>query len=183
MKISVRDMSLVALFAALMVVGAYLKIPFPLVPLTFQPFFCAFAGILLGARLGLLSQLVYIFMGLVGLPVFTGGGGITYVVKPSFGYIIGFAAGAYIIGKLSEKLKTGNFLGKIAALSAGLLAIYAIGVPYTYIIIRFYMNKPDAAIVWSSIVPFFTKDLMLFVIIAAVSEKILPVVKNSRIRA
>ncbi len=179
MKINVRDMTLVALFAALMVVGAYLKIPLPWVSLTFQPFFCAFAGILLGARLGFLSQLVYIAMGLVGLPVFTQGGGLLYVLKPSFGYLIGFAAGAYIIGKISETLGRVNVVNSAAALISGLVVIYAIGVPYTYLILRFYMHKPDVAIVGATLVPLFIKDLVLFLLIAAVSSSIVPRVRRS----
>jgi biotin transport system substrate-specific component len=180
MKVNVRDMTLVALFAALMVVGAYVRIPLPMVPVTFQPFFCAFAGILLGARLGLLSQLVYIAMGLLGLPVFSGGGGVTYIFKPTFGYILGFAAAAYVIGKISEKLKKSDVFSNLAALITGLIVIYAVGVPYTYVILKFYLNQPGARIVWSSVVPFLVKDFLLFVLIALTAVKIVPAVRYSR---
>lgn len=180
MKISTREMILVALFSALMVVGAYIRIPFPLVPLTFQPFFCAFAGILLGSRLGLLSQVIYIVMGLIGLPVFSNGGGIAYIFKPSFGYILGFAIGAYTIGKISEKIKTESLFRRVIALTAGLLVMYGAGIPYTYLILKYYMQKPDVAIIWSSIIPFIVKDFGLFIVIAVVSNKVIPLVRQSQ---
>lgn len=62
------------------------------------------AGSLLGSRNGFQSQLVYIGVGLVGLPVFTQGGGITYVLQPTFGYLIGFALAAFIIGFIIERI-------------------------------------------------------------------------------
>ena len=105
MKINTRDLILVSLFTALMVVGAFIKIPFPLLPITLQPFFCAFAGLILGSRLGALSQIIYVVMGLVGLPVFTQGGGLIYVFVPSFGFLLGFILGAYVIGRISENFK------------------------------------------------------------------------------
>ena len=66
-----RALILTALFAALTAVGAFLRIPFPIAPITLQVFFTAMAGVLLGPRYGALSQLVYVVLGLIGLPVFT----------------------------------------------------------------------------------------------------------------
>lgn len=178
MKINTREMIIVSLFCALMTIGAYLKIPFPIVPITLQPFFCAFAGILLGSRLGFLSQIVYIIMGLIGLPVFTSGGGITYIFKPSFGYILGFAFGAYVIGFISERIKKQNPLKRLATLTAGLIVMYAFGIPYTFIIMKFYLKSPEAAIVWSSIIPFIIKDFILFIIIAGSANKVTPILRK-----
>jgi len=104
-----RDLILVALFAALTAVGAFIKIPIPYVPFTLQYFFCALAGIILGSKLGALSQIIYVAVGLVGAPVFTDGGGITYIFKPTFGYLIGFIVAAYVIGKIREKNYWVNF--------------------------------------------------------------------------
>lgn len=80
----IRDLILVAMFAALTAIGAFIKIPIPYVPFTLQFLFCAFAGMILGARLGALSQIIYVAIGLAGIPVFTEGGGIGYVFKPTF---------------------------------------------------------------------------------------------------
>ena len=105
-----RQMILIALFAALTGIGAFIKIPTPLVPYTLQYLFCAYAGIFLGSKDGLYSQLLYISIGLVGFPIFASGGGPAYVLQPTFGYLMGFAAGAYVIGLLIKKLKNMSFV-------------------------------------------------------------------------
>ena len=84
-KISTKNLILIGLFAALIVAGAFIKIPIPYVPFTLQFLFILFAGMLLGKRLGLLSQVVYLLIGLTGAPVFTNGGGPGYVLQPTFG--------------------------------------------------------------------------------------------------
>ena len=71
MRLKTKDMILIALFAALTAIGAFIKIPTPLVPFTLQYLFCAYSGILLGAKHGLYSQLLYLGVGLMGFPVFT----------------------------------------------------------------------------------------------------------------
>ena len=109
-----RQMILIALFAALTGIGAFIKIPTPLVPYTLQYLFCAYAGIFLGSKDGLYSQLLYISIGLVGFPIFASGGGPAYVLQPTFGYLMGFAAGAYVIGLLIKKLK--NIRNRITGL-------------------------------------------------------------------
>jgi biotin transport system substrate-specific component len=72
-QISLRGMVYASLFGALTAVGAYIIIPLPPVPITMQTLFPGLAGMLLGARLGALSQVVYLFLGILGLPVFAGG--------------------------------------------------------------------------------------------------------------
>ena len=64
------------LFTALIAVGAFIKIPIPVVPFTLQYLFTMLAGLLLGSRLGTLSVLSYMLLGLAGLPIFSEGGGI-----------------------------------------------------------------------------------------------------------
>ena len=87
-----------------------------------------------------MSQLVYIFTGLVGFPIFTKGGGIHYVLQPTFGYLIGFAVGAYVIGKIIENREktVKNFL---LANSVGLIVFYIFGSIYLYLIMNFYLGK------------------------------------------
>lgn len=91
------------MFAVLITVGAYIKVPVPVVPFTLQLLFTTLAGLLLGSRLGATSVVLYIVMGLAGLPVFATGGGLGYVLEPSFGYLVGFAAAAWVTGRIAEK--------------------------------------------------------------------------------
>ncbi|MFQ9695527.1 MAG: biotin transporter BioY [Zhenhengia sp.] len=127
-----RAITLCGLFAALTAIGAFIKIPLPppLVPFTLQFLFCALAGVLLGSKMGALSQLIYVLVGLVGIPVFTEGGGLHYVVKPTFGYLIGFVLGAYVIGLCVEKVKEINFKHLFIASLIGLVVVYVLGVVY-----------------------------------------------------
>jgi len=87
-KLSTKDIAQIALFAALTAVGAFIRVPLPIVPFTLQTFFVALSGALLGARRGMLAQLLYVAIGLLGVPIFTKGGGIGYVFQPSFGYLV-----------------------------------------------------------------------------------------------
>ena len=95
------DLALCALFVALIAMGAFLRVPVPLVPFTLQYLFTALAGLLLGAKKGCAAVCAYILLGLLGFPVFAQGGGIGYIFEPSFGYLIGFALGAYATGKVA----------------------------------------------------------------------------------
>ena len=143
-----------ALFAALTAIGAFIKIPLPPVPVSLQTFFVILSGLLLGARYGTLSQLLYIFIGLAGIPVFVEGGGILYILKPTFGYLIGFIFCAFAIGTIVHKndkqltlqralynLKNVSANRIAFACATGLLFIYLPGVSYLYLISRFYLEN------------------------------------------
>ena len=93
-------MALIALCAALTAAGAFIKIPLWPVAITLQTFFVILSGIILGPRDGALSQLAYLIVGLLGLPVFSGGGGLAYLMQPSFGYLIGFVIAPLAVGSL-----------------------------------------------------------------------------------
>ena len=89
---------LTALFTALTAVGAFIKIPVGPTPISAQLLFIALAGMILGPYWGALSQVLYVALGLAGLPIFTGGGGISYIYSPSFGFLLGFIFVPVIIG-------------------------------------------------------------------------------------
>lgn len=137
MKLSIKQIILVGLFAALTAVGAFIQIPLLTVPVTLQFMFTGLSGVMLGGKLGALSQLIYVAIGLFGLPVFAGGiGGIGSIIKPSFGYLIGFILAAYIIGRITEGNKRVGFSKLFIAAIVGILVTYAIGVPYLYLIVK-----------------------------------------------
>lgn len=138
------SMILCALFAALITVGAFIRIPMPALAFTLQTLFVVLAGMLLGPVRGMAAVGIYILMGLIGLPVFTMGGGLDSVLKPSFGFIIGFIFAAWISGRLCAGSSPGRARLIIAA-CAGMLAVYAVGLPYYYIICRYYLGTPVGA--------------------------------------
>lgn len=183
-QFNTKTLILCGLFAALTAIGAFIKIPLPppLVPFTLQFLFCALAGVLLGSKIGGLSQLIYVLVGLIGIPVFTEGGGLHYIFKPTFGYLIGFIVGAYVIGKIMECLKTISFKNLFIASLVGLLIIYALGVAYMYVIYNFYIGNEMGiwAALWGGAIICAPGDLILCGVTAFLGTKLIPVLKKSR---
>jgi len=142
MKKKTIDIVMVSLFAALTAVGAFIKIPIPNVPLTLQTLMVMFAGLILGSRMGALSQLLYLTIGLLGLPIFAQGGGPGYILQPSFGFLAGFIAGAYIIGKIVEREERLSFPRTLTALLLGQAVIYLFGIAYLHFNLNFILHKP-----------------------------------------
>lgn len=147
MKNKTRMMILAALFAALTAVGAFIRFPLGTMSVTLQFMFTAMAGVLLGAKWGAVSQAVYLVLGLVGLPVFTMGGGIGYVMQPSFGFLLGLIPTAWVIGRLTAG--EGGHWRIVLACLAGLAVLYLIGLPYMYLIMKLYLHK--SITVWTAI--------------------------------
>lgn len=135
-------MTLCAIFTVLTAVGAFIKIPVPVVPFTLQVLFTMLAGLLLGSRLGALSIALYTVLGLAGLPVFTQGGGLWYLFQPTFGYIIGFIIGSYVTGKMTENKEPLTYGWILIANFVGLAIIYLMGMVYYYIICNYVIHTP-----------------------------------------
>ena len=154
----IRTMTRVALFAALTAVGAFIRIPLGYSSITLQFFFTAMAGCLLGPWYGALSQLVYVALGLVGLPIFTLGGGPGYLLQPTCGFLIGLIPAAWVIGRLSGREPRRI----VPACLLGLAVLYAAGLPYMALILNVYMGKGlDAStILWQGMLPFLPGDMV-----------------------
>ncbi|MFT9076650.1 biotin transporter BioY [Ethanoligenens sp.] len=182
MAIKTKNLILVALFAALTAVGAFIKIPIGPVPITLQVMFTALAGVLLGPYLGALSQIVYVVLGLVGLPIFTTGGGPGYVLTPTFGYLIGFIVAAFIIGLITRRQQKLSFPIALLACLIGLLVIYAIGVPYLYLILHNVAHTPlpFSKTVIIGFVVFLPGDIAKSVLVSLLGVKILPILRLNR---
>ena len=176
-----RDMIQIAMFAALTAIGAFIRIETPFVPFTLQFLFCAYSGVLLGFRKGMASQALYVGIGLVGLPIFTKGGGPAYVLQPTFGYLIGFIACAAIIGWITERQRELTLMGLLLPVLAGMLAMYACGVPYLYAIVNLYLGKamPFSAAVASGFTPFILQDTLMSLLVALSALKIVPILRRS----
>lgn len=180
MKLKARDMILVAMFTALTAMGAFIKIPVGSVPITLQTLVTVLAGVLLGAKLGALSQLMYVVLGLIGVPIFTEGGGISYIFKPSFGYLIGCILAAFIIGKITEQSNRPKALRLLLASLVGVVVIYTVGVPYLYIILKYVMGVKITLIgaIKMGFLVFIPGDITKCIITALLGTKIVPVIKK-----
>lgn len=171
-----KDLVLCAVFVALIIVGAFIRIPVPVVPFTLQFLFTMLAGLLLGPWLGTAAVCVYILMGLLGLPVFAEGGGFAYVLKPSFGYIIGFAAGAFVTGSIANKTAAPGYGRLFAANFAGLGIVYFFGMAYYYLISNFYLDSPIGigALFLYCFVLAVPGDVALCVVGALIGKRLIP---------
>jgi biotin transport system substrate-specific component len=166
---SLRGMVYASLFGALTAVGAYIIIPLPPVPITLQTLFLGLAGVLLGARLGALSQVVYILLGLIGLPVFAGGkAGFGVLIGPTGGYLIGFVVAAALTGKITRMKDRPGFAWLCLAILAGEAAMYGLGVIQLAVVARLSLYKALAV----GLVPFIPGDVVKIVLTAWIALKI-----------
>lgn len=134
-----RSMILIALFAALTAVGAFLRIPTPVSSFSMQIFFTVMAGILLGKQGGMISQAIYVLLGLAGLPVFTAGAGIGALLQPTGGFLLGLMPMAWVTGWVTERRGCG-FWNLCAASAAGLSVLYAVGLPWMHGILTLWLQ-------------------------------------------
>lgn len=178
-KLIAADIAECALFVALMAAGANISIPFFPVPLTFQTVISVAAGLLLGAKKGFISMAVYCVAGLIGIPVFTNlGCGMDYVLKPTFGYILGFAASAFVAG-IPVKKNKGSMRRYIVAAVAAFLVDYAFGIPYFALVWKYYMHAPSLGeYIISYNLLYMPKDLVLCVFAAAVARCVAPHIRK-----
>lgn len=142
-KLAKRDytkkLALTAMFTTLIIVGAFIKIPIPYIPFTLQVFFVNMAMLMLGAKWGGMAVGIYIAMGLIGIPIFTAGGGWSYVFHPTFGYLIGFLIGTIVGGNLMRLFKNG-YLGMAVASIVFEIITYICGLTYFYFIQSAYLG-------------------------------------------
>ena len=125
-----RDVALVLGFAILTGICAKFKIEIGPIPITMQTFAVLVSGVLLGSKRGAASQITYLLGGLVGLPWFSRGGGLIYILSPTFGYILGFVFAAYSVGYLAERGWDRNIRTAILAIFIGNIFIYIPGLLY-----------------------------------------------------
>ncbi|HOP46616.1 MAG TPA: biotin transporter BioY [Desulfobacteraceae bacterium] len=166
---SLRGMIYAAMFGAVTAVGAFIIIPIPPVPITLQTLFTALSGALLGGRLGALSQVIYVLLGIIGLPVFAGGkAGLGVLFGPTGGYLIGFIVGSYVIGKIIEiKKDAGIFLIAISMI-IGFLVLYAIGILQLSVVAKLSFVKALSV----GMIPFLIGDALKIAVATFVTLKL-----------
>ena len=127
----VRDLCLVLGFGLITALCARIAFWIGPVPITGQTFAVLLAGILLGSRLGALSQVSYLALGAIGLPVFAGGfSGVAYMLGPTGGYLMGFVLAAFVVGLLAERGWDRHFFTAALAMLVGSVVIYASGIAW-----------------------------------------------------
>ncbi len=175
---------LTALFTALTVLGAFIRIPLPLVPITLQTLMVWLSGYFLGYFYGAISQALYLAIGLIGFPVFAQGGGPAYVLQPTFGYLLGFPLSAAIIGwmmhgakremvfpEIIADLRASGSARILVAGGLGMLAVFLPGVLYLYFAGNHFagLQLSFQKALWTGMLVFLPGDLLkLFAILALI---------------
>ena len=163
MSKSIRMTVYSCLFAALMVVGTYIKIPIGPVPIVLANFFVILAGALLGSAWGAASVAIFLFLGLIGLPVFSQGGGVAALVGPTGGYLFGYLVAAFVTGVISERGKSRPVYDALG-LAAGAVVIYIVGLPWLKLTLHLSWTKALAV----GVLPFLIGDALKVVAAVAI---------------
>lgn len=141
-----RSILVTALFSALIIVGTFIRVPIPPVPITLQTFFVMLAALLLPPVQALESVLVFLLLGAVGVPVFSTGGGLGALLGPTGGFLLGMAPaaglGALVAARDTER---SSLWRDVLALCIVQVCIYGIGVPYLKLRLSMTWAKAFAA--------------------------------------
>lgn len=150
-----RVIALSSLFAALTAVGAWISIPILYVPLTLQTFF-VYLSVLVLKRNAFVSQVVYILMGLAGLPVFSRGmSGYGALLGPTGGYILGFLVGSFVSGLFLERFSERR-LSKAVSLVICVSIIFGMG----WAVLSYWLRWDFNLAFWSGVAPFLPGDAL-----------------------
>lgn len=176
-----KDLTFIAMFAALMAIGANITswAPFLViggVPITLQTFFCVLAGAILGAKRGAMAMTVYMLIGLFGAPVFARfNGGFSTVVAPTFGFILSFILAAYVTGLLVEKSANRSIARFITATIVGMIINYVVGTNWMYMAYKLWAEAPEGfsyKMAWSWMLVPLPKDIILSVVAGVIAPRI-----------
>jgi biotin transport system substrate-specific component len=142
MDARLKSLVLASLIATLTAIGAQIRIPMVPIPFTLQTLFVLLSGSILGPFWGTVSMLIYLALGLMGLPVFAGASGPGVVVGPTFGYLAAFPLCAFWVGRRTFSNESNNKLlpKTFLILIEGQIWIFVSGVFYLWLITNYYIG-------------------------------------------
>ncbi len=162
-----------SLMAALTAVSAYIYLPIGPVPITMQTCIVLISGAVLGSRWGAGSQIVYVCLGLAGMPVFAGGmSGPGVVLSPTFGYLAGFVLGAFLTGWYVERFTRHSISHLAAGMLIGQAAIFVCGLLYLYAYFNLYAGVETTwpATLAAGLLPFIPLGLVKLALAVSVTR-------------
>ncbi len=172
-KLSIKDITYIAICATLIVVCSWITVPILAVPFTMQTFAVFTALNILGGKKGTISIMIYILLGIIGLPVFSNfSGGIAILVGPTGGYIWGFLLQG-VVYIIVEKFFKKNMLTQIVACFIGMVVCYICG---TIWFVNVYSAQKEAITYGSAlmmcVVPFIIPDLLKLFLSIGLSDRV-----------
>ncbi|QDP40965.1 biotin transporter BioY [Radiobacillus deserti] len=182
-KFNAVDISIGAIFVALMAIGANIAVWFPFlaipiagksVPLSLQTFFAILAGLLLGRKLGSFSMLVYLLIGLAGVPVFAQmKAGLFILFDYTGGFLLSFIFVAWVTGWIMERWNGTNIFTYSVASIVGVMVNYVIGVSYMSLSMNTWLElEIGYGAAWMAMIPFLIKDFIVAIIAAVIMVRI-----------
>jgi biotin transport system substrate-specific component len=171
-----KKMILIGLFAAIISVSSYISIPLPFstVPFTAQTLSIMIVGLILPLSMSMYSVGLFILLGIIGLPVFSGGsGGLSVIVGPTGGYIIGFIFGTLVIGLLKKKFET-LYGFMFSSIMGGIIVVYFFGVLY----LNYSTGMGIIGAVLNGALPFIPMDIIKAFLASIIAHKTLPTIKR-----
>ena len=154
-----------------------------MMPMTLQTFFVLLTGLVLPVKASTLATVTYMALGLIGLPIFSGGGGLGYVLMPNFGFVIGFVISSVTISIIVEKLKKRIFWQYFAISLLSISITYIIGILYFAFITNVY-NKGNYSAIWfiqTVFLPFIPKEIICIILSSLSAYKIRPYITKGKV--
>ena len=165
----IKSLLVIILGSMALTISAKVKIPFYPVPMTMQTFVVMFMGLSFGYKIGLATISLYLFEGIVGLPVFSNsperGTGLVYFTGPTMGYLIGFLSACYLASFVNSK---DNLLKIFIKLIIAVSTIYLLGVIWLGTLIGW--EKPIYSL---GVAPFLLAELFKILLLSLISKKII----------
>ena len=167
----IKSLLAIILGSIALTISAKIKIPFYPVPMTMQTFVVLFLGVSLGYKIGLASVGLYLFEGILGLPVFSNspekGVGLIYFTGPTMGYLIGFLTAGFLASKINSK---DSFLLVLSKLIVATSTIYILGLFWLGTLIGW--DKPIFAL---GAKPFLLAEIFKVVLLALITKQIIKI--------
>lgn len=170
-NIKAKDITIIGLSIAVLIVCSYLSIPIGPVAISIQTLGVFLIAYLFGAKIGFLTTLSYLIIGLIGVPVFAGGtSGLSKIFSPSFGFLLAFLPVSYFIGKNNHR-KRAEMLGIYLIAN---IFIYIIGAAYFYIFMNIYNGVATniSKTLSLTVFPFIFGDFLKIVLVEIISRPI-----------
>lgn len=170
-----RDLILTAFFAALTVIFSAISIPIPVSPVPFSLSLVAIflAGAMLKKSHAAVAQIVYLLLGIIGLPVFSKfQGGLGVIAGPTGGYLIAYPMMAFVIALIVEKTGKRNFIVYLVSMLCGIAVLYTVGTLW----LSFVAHMPFAAALSAGVIPFVIPDVIKAVLASILAVALYKVV-------
>ncbi|EKU48233.1 biotin transporter BioY [Staphylococcus massiliensis] len=136
-----KTLVMISLFTALTIIASFIRFNLGPIPFSLQIVVVFIVSALFSLKVAASSQALYILMGLIGLPVFSQGGGIFYVIKPTFGFLVGFLIASIVMNLCIQKLRRTTFLNLLGVHILGTIVIYIFGCVHFYVIMNVVVQQ------------------------------------------